>query len=256
LYDNLTDWIVDLHGHQRKVTQIEWHPTAEDIIISSGADYQIILWNLEKAEPIKIITCHVDTIQSMVWSRDGSFIATTSKDKKIRVIDPRTGSIVMEGLGHQGSKISKVVILGCGMKLFTTGFSKLSERQIALWDIRNLSKPIHIEVVDCSSGILIPYYDHDTKIVFVGGKGDGNIRYYEITENTEPYLHYLSEYKSSTPQRGLGMMPKRGLDVTKNEIFRFYKLHAMGGICEPISMIVPRKVFNFILMFFDGCCFF
>ena len=36
-------------------------------------------------------------------------------------------------------------------------------------------------------------------------------------------------------------MAKRGLDVTKNEIFRFYKLHATGGICEPISMIVPRK---------------
>ena len=27
-----------------------------------------------------------------------------------------------------------------------------------------------MEVVDCSSGILIPYYDHDTKIVFVAGK--------------------------------------------------------------------------------------
>jgi coronin-2 len=97
-----------------------------------------------------------------------------------------------------------------------------------------------MEVVDCSSGLLIPYYDSDTKIVYVAGKGDGNIRYYEITD-TDPYLHYLSEYKSSAPQRGLGFMPKRGLDVTKNEIFRFYKLHATGGICEPISMIVPRK---------------
>jgi hypothetical protein len=42
---------------------------------------------------------------------------------------------VKECEGHQGSKISKVIILGCGTKLFTTGFSKLSERQIALWDI-------------------------------------------------------------------------------------------------------------------------
>ena len=98
-----------------------------------------------------------------------------------------------------------------------------------------------MDVIDCSSGILIPYYDYDTKIVYVAGKGDGNIRYYEITDS-DPYIHYLSEHKSSQPQRGLGFMPKRGLDVTKNEIFRFYKLHATGGICEPISMIVPRKV--------------
>lgn len=131
-------------------------------------------------------------------------------------------------------------MLGCGTRLFTTGFSRLSERQIAMWNIKDLSKPVQTDVVDCSSGILIPYYDQDTNIVFVAGKGDGNIRYYEITD-AEPYMHYLSEYKSSSPQRGLGWMPKRGLDVTKNEIFRFYKLHATGGVCEPISMIVPRK---------------
>jgi hypothetical protein len=37
-------------------------------------------------------------------------------------------------------------------------------------------------------------------------------------------------------------MPKRGCDATQCEIFRFYKLHATKGMCEPISMIVPRKV--------------
>jgi coronin-2 len=240
LTENLNEWVVDLHGHQRKVNQIEWHPTTENVMISAGADFQVILWNLEKAEPIRIISCHNDTIHSMCWNRNGSLFATCCKDRKIRIIDPRTGAVVVKGDGHQGSKISRVVMLSCGTKLFTTGFSKLSERQIALWNINDLSKPIQMEFVDCSSGVLIPYYDSDTNIIFVAGKGDGNIRYYEITDS-EPYIHYLSEYKSSSPQRGLGFMPKRGLDVTKNEIFRFYKLHATGGICEPISMIVPRK---------------
>jgi hypothetical protein len=32
-------------------------------------------------------------------------------------------------------------------------------------------------------------------------------------------------------------MPKIGLDVTRNEIMRFYKLFATGSICEPLSMI-------------------
>jgi hypothetical protein len=32
-------------------------------------------------------------------------------------------------------------------------------------------------------------------------------------------------------------MPKIGLDVTRNEIMRFYKLFTTGSICEPISMI-------------------
>lgn len=36
-------------------------------------------------------------------------------------------------------------------------------------------------------------------------------------------------------------MPKRGLNTQLCEVFRFYKLHAIKGLCEPISMIVPRK---------------
>lgn len=36
-------------------------------------------------------------------------------------------------------------------------------------------------------------------------------------------------------------MPKRDLNTNICEIFRFYKLHTTRGLCEPISMIVPRK---------------
>jgi len=39
-----------------------------------------------------------------------------------------------------------------------------------------------------------------------------------------------------------GVMPKRGVDTSKCEIARFYKLHTSKDLCEPLSMIVPRKV--------------
>ena len=70
--------------------------------------------------------------------------------------------------------------------------------------------------------------------------GDGSIRYYELV-NQEPFCHYVSQFITGFPQRGLGVMPKRGLDTSKCEIFRFYKLHAMKPLVEPIAMIVPRK---------------
>jgi coronin-2 len=95
-------------------------------------------------------------------------------------------------------------------------------------------------MIDSSSGILIPYYDADTRMIYVAGKGDGNIRYYEIVDE-EPWIHYLTQYLSGSPQRGLGFMPKRGVQTQLCETFRFYKLHATRGLCEPISMIVPRK---------------
>lgn len=36
-------------------------------------------------------------------------------------------------------------------------------------------------------------------------------------------------------------MPKRGLDVSACEVFRFYRLIAIKDLVEPLSMIVPRK---------------
>ena len=90
------------------------------------------------------------------------------------------------------------------------------------------------------SGVLFPYYDHDTRMVYVAGKGDGNVRFYEIVEEA-PWACYLNQFISGSPQRGLGVLPKRGCDTARCEIFRFYKLHATKDLVEPIAMIVPRK---------------
>jgi len=34
----------------------------------------------------------------------------------------------------------------------------------------NLSKPLKSEDIDASSGILMPYYDFDTKVMYLAGK--------------------------------------------------------------------------------------
>ncbi|XP_064471293.1 coronin-2B-like isoform X2 [Ornithodoros turicata] len=237
---NLVEPLVDLHGHRRRVGYIEWHPTAENILFSAGFDHLILVWDVSRGEVVRTIDCHPDSIHSMSLNRDGSLLATTCKDKRLRIIDPRSGQVIKEGVCHQGAKAAKVVYLGNAGRLFTTGFSRFSDRQWAVWSQHDLSKPLRMENIDSSSGVLFPYYDHDTKMVYIAGKGDGNIRYYEIVDEA-PWCHYLSQLLTGSPQRGLGCMPKRGLDVRSCEVFRFYKLHATKGLCEPISMIVPRK---------------
>lgn len=96
-----------------------------------------------------------------------------------------------------------------------------------------------METIDSSSGILMPFYDADTRMVYVAGKGDGNIRYYEIVDE-EPWIHYLSQYLSGSPQRGLGFMPKRGCDTARCEIFRFYKV----GRHAPFFFFLPSFLFS------------
>lgn len=38
---HLTDWLVELQGHKRRVAYIEWHPTAENILFSAGFDHLV-----------------------------------------------------------------------------------------------------------------------------------------------------------------------------------------------------------------------
>jgi hypothetical protein len=239
LTETITQPVVDLRGHQRRVGVIEWHPTAENILFSAGFDYMIYGWNIATAEAVVEIACHTDTIYCMSFNWNGSLLTTTSKDKRLRIIDARSGEVVQESASHQGAKPSRVVWCGTTNKLFSAGFSKMNERQYAIWDAENLEKPLVQEMIDTSSGTLFPYYDEDTKIVYLAGKGDGNIRYFELVDE-RPYCHFITEYRTSTPQRGVCMMPKRALNVGECEITRLYKTTPKGFI-EVVTFTVPRK---------------
>ncbi|XP_073692254.1 coronin-2B isoform X1 [Garra rufa] len=237
---NLTESVLELYGHSRRVGLIEWHPTTSGILFSAGYDYKILIWNLEIGEPVKMIDCHTDVILCMSFNTEGSLLATSCKDKKLRVIEPRSGNVLQQEANFKNHKVNRVVFLGNMKRLLTTGVSRWNTRQIALWDQEDLSMPIIEEEIDGLSGLLFPFYDADTHMLYLAGKGDGNIRYYEITLE-KPYLQYLMEFRSPAPQKGLGVMPKHGLDVGACEVFRFYKLVTLKGLLEPISMIVPRR---------------
>jgi len=53
-------------------------------------------------------------------------------------------------------------------------------------------------------------------------------------------VHYINTFQTSDPQRGICMMPKRGVTVKDCEITRFYRLNN-AGFCQVVSMTVPRK---------------
>ncbi|XP_051980694.1 coronin-1C-A isoform X2 [Xyrauchen texanus] len=235
----LSEPVVVLEGHSKRVGIVTWHPTVRNVLLSAGCDNLIIIWNVGTGEAmINLEDMHPDVIFSVCWSRNGSLICTACKDKKLRVIDPRKGKITAEkDKAHEGARPMRAIFLADG-NIFTTGFSRMSERQLALWNPKSMEDPISVHEMDTSNGVLLPFYDPDTNVVYLCGKGDSSIRYFEITDEA-PYVHYLNTFSSKEPQRGMGYMPKRGLDVNKCEIARFYKLHERK--CEPIIMTVPRK---------------
>ncbi|XP_011927909.1 PREDICTED: coronin-6 isoform X2 [Cercocebus atys] len=236
---NITEPIITLEGHSKRVGILSWHPTARNVLLSAGGDNMIIIWNVGTGEVLlSLDDMHPDVIHSVCWNSNGSLLATTCKDKTLRIIDPRKGQVVAERFAaHEGMRPMRAVFTRQG-HIFTTGFTRMSQRELGLWDPNNFEEPVALQEMDTSNGVLLPFYDPDSSIVYLCGKGDSSIRYFEITDEP-PFVHYLNTFSSKEPQRGMGFMPKRGLDVSKCEIARFYKLHERK--CEPIIMTVPRK---------------
>jgi coronin-2 len=94
LVENLTKPLLTLEGvHQRRIGLIAWNPVAANILLSASHDHIIAIWNLETQQAINVIECHPDIIFSVSWNHNGSLIATTCKDKQLRIIDPRSGEV-------------------------------------------------------------------------------------------------------------------------------------------------------------------
>jgi len=238
LTETMRDPVQTLTGHKRKVGSVRWNPTANNILGSSSTDYSVKIWDAERGQANLTVEGHGDIIQSIDWNYDGSLVATACKDKKIRVVDPRSRSIAGDVEAHAGVKGSRAMWLGKTGKILTVGFSRTSDRQYSIWDPAAFSRPVASENVDTASGLLMPFYDVDSSIVFLAGKGDGNIRYYEVTDNGAQ-IFFLSQYQSTVPARGMAYYPKYGVDVSCCEINRLIK--ATTTTIEPISFAVPRK---------------
>lgn len=73
---NLTEWLVDLHGHTRRVGYVEWHPTAENILLSAGYDH--------KVNDVKVF-CSFSALTS---SRQGTFDAVISQVRDFQFFPP------------------------------------------------------------------------------------------------------------------------------------------------------------------------
>lgn len=252
--DNLTENLVDLLGHRKKVTLLRFHPTAANVLASTSADYTVKVWDVESGEAIS--TTPKDSfgdnlISDVVWDARGEILATSCKDKNVRFMDPRAGAFHSTiTKAHEGLKSVKLAYLGDTGKILTTGTSR--QREVKIWDLKNLSKPLLVENIDTASGALLPLFDTDSNILYLCGKGDGIIRPYEF-EDKAPYLHKLNDgFRSTVPAKGLCLVPKRGCNVMECETARILKVTNNDGI-HPLSWVVPRKSDAFQDDIFPDC---
>ncbi|KAI8854722.1 hypothetical protein BC829DRAFT_424442 [Chytridium lagenaria] len=161
-------------GHTGPVLDTDFNPFNDHIVASGAEDCRVMIWTIPEGgltqntetptltltghgrkiwdistgKERQELTGHTELIQSISWNYDGSQI--------IQLFDVRSNTV--------GSRIAH---FGPIEKFASTGFSRSSERQN----------------IDTASGLIIPHYDVDTSMLYLAGKGDGNIRYYEWVDD-------------------------------------------------------------------------
>ncbi len=118
---------------------------------------------------------------------------TSGKDRAIKLVDPRAKEAVVAQVAqaHESTKGCNVIWLGKRPQLLSNGFAKSGERKVSLWDVRRLdaATPLTTETLATSPALMMSFYDPSTEIVFMAGKGDNSIRYYEIVDDA-PFLQF------------------------------------------------------------------
>ncbi|XP_007556452.1 coronin-7-like isoform X3 [Poecilia formosa] len=239
LKETLTEPKLVLQGHTEKIYSIKFHPLASGVLVSSSYDLTVRLWNLESGEQVKILTGHQDQVFGMAWSPDGKLLATVCKDGKVRIYDPRKSTApVQEGPGPEGHRGARVVWVCDGKYLLVSGFDSRSERVLYLFSADSLSSgPIANASLNVSPSTLIPFYDPDTSVVILTGKGDTRVYIYELVPE-DPYFIECSSFNSPEPHKGLAFLPKTECNVRDVEIA--VGLMLTKTTIEPVAFRVPR----------------
>jgi WD40 repeat protein len=159
-----------LEGHRDRVTNVLFSPSGDHVISSGGLyDGAVRIWGATGGQILTVKHYgSYASIDSLSISRDGSRLATGSKDHKIRILDALNGHQLAEMRGHKWPVVS-VAFSADGLRAVSGSY----DRSVRLWDVQRQS-------------CLAALYDHndlvesvalsDDGIYIAGGYRDGIIR--------------------------------------------------------------------------------
>ena len=243
-FDRITVAEKSIQTNGGRLTNIQFHPLAADVVVTAnGTGKEVKFWDITTGESKLELPAgaHKGAISTMAWNRDGSLLCTESKDKELHLFDPRQQSEVGHVVSHPSPKGGRSVWINKYDWILSTGFTKDSVREASIFDPKMLTKgPLETIQLGVSSSYIMSFVDEAIGVVYLAGKGDGNIRVFEMLPN-KPLFNETIEWKASQPQSGLALLPRSEVDVKECEIAKFLKLTpAAGGQVIPLSFFVPR----------------
>ncbi|KAJ1541508.1 Coronin-7, partial [Cladochytrium tenue] len=224
-------------------TAVSFHPTASGLLYASAkGDVHLVDFETSK---VRLRIPAGDFVQSFSTRFDGSLTATATKDHSIKIFDPRTSpeKSLEVATAHVGTKPTRILFLGEDPELVSTGFSRSRDRECAIWDMRSLARPLLQEKLDTSPGVITPLYDSDSRLLFLAGRGDTLLRWYDVARSPARLNQGPSPFFASTALAAATIAPKLALDVMACEVVRVLAVTADAGAAAVVPVIgcVRRK---------------
>lgn len=199
-----------LKGHTKKIVRAVWHPTSDFTLATGSLDKTIKLWDAHN----QACGYSFDGISEQPWSiafnRDGSQIAATCRDRKLFTVDPRQATTAMQGASFDSGKPSRVAWNTNSGKLLLIG-NEFTDRCIAFYDPRDLSKPTKKERIDNSLSNSQIHYNAENQIMYVMSKGSQVMEILHIDEVKESFAK-LPKFNAKTNLTAMSFMDKTCID--------------------------------------------
>ncbi|EGG00921.1 uncharacterized protein MELLADRAFT_92887 [Melampsora larici-populina 98AG31] len=239
----------------RPIDKLTFNPTTSSLLSTSSAS-NLSIWDLNHSSSIQSPVINLDHHQlgiwDLQWNWNGDLIGCTTKDGNLSIWDPRNGNrLIGSCLSHgvAGKKCSRLAWIN--NYIITTGVNKLREREISLYDPRELSKgPLKSQTIDNSTGVLIPLIDPNRSMVYLSGRGETSVRWFEINStsiNSNPIE--VHQTRLVDPIAGIAMAPinPSTVDVMKAEICKLVILSKNQQVLPVIIQAPKRQYLDFHL---------
>ena len=237
LTKTITKDLQTLKGHFKKIPFINFNPVVSDCLLSSSFDNTIKIWDIIKQKQFFNMELSA-TPSSVFWNENGSLIAACTKNKTLNIFDPRTNKKILTTASHDSIKSSKLTWIN-NENLITCGFTKAKAREFKIFDIRKGEncQAVSITTIDHSSALITPYYDRESKLLYIMGKGESTVRIFSLNDDK---IYQCIDFSSRDPSTVNAMYDRRSVDYNKCEIDKFVRFSNKSLFS--VSFKIPRSI--------------
>ncbi|CAI2349371.1 unnamed protein product [Caenorhabditis sp. 36 PRJEB53466] len=217
------------------------HSTADNLL-ALGSHNTVMLADISTRKVVAEMSGVTDKVQSMDWSEDGRLLAVSGdKGRQIVVFDARASAEPIQTMEGHGGMGREARVLFAADRLISTGFTNKRVQEVRVYDTGKWGAPIHTQEFVSTTGVLIPHYDPDTKLVFLSGKGTNKLFMLE-SQDRQPFLSHVFELTLPEQTLGATMGAKRRVRVMDGEVDTYYQLTKSSIV--PTPCIVPRRSYR------------